>query len=333
MRISLQLALLLILASLLPSSLAADGPAPVLLTGRLEAARGERLMAPITSVWNLQLKWIVEEGVAVDEGEAIARFDSAGIADQLLDVENELITKQQQRAVQVADGKLRRLELELAHVRAQAEFKKASLDASVPEGILEGKDFRERQLEEMRKRKALDDALLALSTHESTQSAALSGLDFEVGRLSRSKKDLDEELEKLVLRATRTGIVVHEDHPWYGRKVRIGDRVQATFPVASIPDLATLEVDAWGSEVDAWRLAPGQPVELTLDAFPSRRLTGRVVEIGSAGERREQWGREPYFHVRIALDEVDVDVMKPGMSVRCVVDTAAPSALADAGGP
>ncbi len=318
------------LAACAASVLMADAPPPVLLTGRLEAASAERLVAPITSTWNLQLVWIVEEGVSVAEGDAIARFDDAGVADQLLETENELDTKDQQRAVQIADGRLRRLELELARLRAEAEYKKASLDASVPEGILEGKDFRERRLEELRKKKALDDALLALSTHEATQAAAMASLEFEVGRLERRKRELEEELTELTLRATRSGIVVHEDHPWFGRKVRIGDQIQATFPVASIPDLSTMQVDAWGSEVDVWRLAPGQPAELTLDAFPSRRLTGRVVEVGSAGERREQWSREPFFPVQIEIDELDVTVMKPGMSVRCVIDTSGPGMLADA---
>jgi len=87
-----------------------------------------------------------------------------------------------------------------------------------------------------------------------------------------------------------------------------------------------------------WRVKQGglqahpARAELTLDAFPARRLTGRVVDVGSAGERREQWGREPYFLVRIEMNELDVEIMKPGMSVRCVIDTTEPSKLADAGG-
>ncbi len=304
--------------------------APVLLTGTLRAESAERLPAPITSTWNLKLEWLVEEGVRVEAGDVVARFDTSGLADQLIDAENRHVATKQQRDVQESQGRLQKLELELALARAEAEFRKATLDASVPEGILGGKDFRERQLNAATKKKEYEDALAALSTQETTHAAALIAADLELGRLQQQIDDRREELDALSLVATRAGIVVHEDHVWYGRKVREGDQVQATFPIVSIPDLSSIEVEAWASEVDVRRLERGQAVDVSLDAFPSRRFRGAIERIGSAGEPREAWGREPYFRVTISLADSDPDTMKPGMSARCVIVPGGPHAVASA---
>lgn len=300
--------------------LGAAAPPPVLLTGSLQAAEAERFAVPVTRNWNLALKWLIAEGSSVEAGEPIARFDTGGAESNLADAENELRDKLQQRALQEADGRLRQLELELELKRAEAELHKAQIDAAVPAETLKGSEHRERQLALLRAGKRFEDARLSLAAQIETQAATLGGSDVSISRLGERIRAYEKELDSLVLRATRPGIVVHEVHPWFGRKVREGDQLQASFPVASIPELATLEVEAWASEVDLPRLRVGQPARLRLDAYPDRPLDGRVITVGRAGEARPPWGRSSsYFRVRIALEQVDPALLRPGMSVRCEV--------------
>jgi multidrug resistance efflux pump len=113
----------------------------------------------------------------------------------------------------------------------------------------------------------------------------------EIAQLRRRIDALQTELDSLVLRAGRAGIVVHEEHPWSGRKVRQGDQLQANFPVASIPELSSLEIVIWANEVDLPKLATGQQARLRLDARPDLVLSGEVVEIGRTGEDHRAWGR------------------------------------------
>lgn len=322
--------LLLPLLAALPLA-AQDGGHPVdgqlVLTGSLQATDSERLVTPTTSTWQISLQWLIEEGTVVEPGDPIARFDPGSTQSELHNKEDELEEKRQEREAQQAQGKLRRMELELALKRAEIEYKKARIDASIPQDVLRGKDYRERQLALRRTRQAFDDAQLDLLDHDASTRSQLSELDIELREITTEIAELRDELESLTLRAARSGIVLHEVHRWFGRKVRIGDRLQATMPVASIPEITALEIEAWAGETDAARLRGGLPVRVYLDADPERPFTARVESIGTAGERRESWGRASYRLVTIGLDDVDPALMKPGMSVRCEValDEAAAS--------
>ncbi len=308
---------LALLCSCLLTPAVADDPKRLTLSGALAAREAERFSVPLTDTWQIQLKWLVEEGVTVETGDPIARFDSSGLEVQLAETEDRLADSLQQRSLEESEGRLQRMNLELELKRAEVGFKKASIDASVPHDTLKGVDFRERQYKLREADKRLGDARISIETHDSAEMSKLASRDIEIAqtreRIQRYKKDLD----RLVLRATGPGIVVHEVHPWFGRKVREGDQLQATFPVASIPDLSTLEVEGWATEIDLTEVNEGQAAIVLLDAYPGKEFRGHVVEIGRGGEQRDQWGRAPYFRIRIELDARDPALMKPGMSVRC----------------
>jgi multidrug resistance efflux pump len=301
---------------------ASGAPDVLVLHGSLRAADAERHSVPMSSSWQLPLTWLIDEGTTVEAGQEIARFDPAGTADNLAQSEEELRQKEQELRLQEAEGELARLGLGLALVRAETAHAKAVVDAAVPEEALEGVEYRDRQIALQRAAKELDDARRAIDTHEEQLTSQRTTTEVEVARLHREIADLERELDTMVLRAGRPGIVVHESHPWWGRKVRLGDQLQATFPVASIPDLETLEVEVWASEVDLPRLATDQRVSLRLDAHPELALTGHVADIGRAGEDHQQWGPSSRFRVRVTLDELDPEIMRPGMSVRCEITLA-----------
>jgi multidrug resistance efflux pump len=221
------------------------------------------------------------------------------------------------------------MELELALRKAEVAYKKAQIDAAVTQDLLAGKDYRQRQHSQRQTEQAFKDAQLDSLDHETASNSKISEMDIELLELGKDIDDLEEELESLTLRASRRGIVLYEMHRWFGRSVRVGDRMQATMPIASIPVVHSLEVEAWAGETDAARLEAGMSVRILLDADPSRDFNGVVDLIGTAGERRESWGRGNYRRVAIRVDRVDPEIMKPGMSVRCEVDleTASDPAL------
>ena len=302
-------------------SAARDGSRPIVLSGSLRAAEAERFTVPVSSSWQLTLKWMLAEGEAVEVGDSIARFDPAGTEDQLRQSEETLIAKEQERAREISQSHLRRLELELAHKRAEIEYRKAKLDAAIPQDVLNGVDYRKRQLDMATRKVAFEKSQLELLEHDASAQSRVAALDIDLAEERARYDRLAEELESLDVRATRKGLLVHEEHPWWGRKVIEGDRLQATFPVASVPDLETLEVEAWAGETEAARVEIGRRVAMQLDAFPDRPLSGVVRSVASTGERRQSWGRAPYFLIRITLDARDAAIMKPGMSVRCEIES------------
>ena len=297
-------------------------PPLVVLTGTLRAAEADVLSTPQTSVWQLSLQWLIEEGSRVEAGDAIARFDPAGVESNLQTSEDELVGKLETRSSERSQAASKRMELELALKRAEIGYRKARLDADIPQDILENKDYRQRQLDLAKTRNDLDRAQRELEAHDVQTRSKAAELDLDIRALRDEIQRRKDELASMTLVAPRAGIVVHEIHPWQGRKVRIGDQLQASFPVARIPNLDTMEVEAWAGEVDASMLRDGLFVEYFLDAYPERRFDGRVVSVARAAERRVSWGRANYIRIRLGLDETDSAIMKPGMSVRCEVQTA-----------
>lgn len=301
----------------------------VVLTGSLRAAEAERFVVPVTSNWQATLKWLIPEGQRVQAGDSVALLDPGGTEDRLYETEHELITKVYERDSEEATRRLTRMDLELALKRADTEYRKAKLDAAVPQDVLKGADFRQRQLDMKKKQKAFEAAQLELLNHDASTAATLAGLDIEIKELETDYERYEKELDSLDLRATRAGIVIHEEHRWMGRKVLEGDRLRPTFPIARIPDMDTLEVEAWAGEAEASRLEVGQDVTMHLDAFPQRAFLGEVLSVAATGERRLSWGRASYFKVRISLETQDPEIMKPGMSVRCEIDVVGLPALAE----
>ncbi len=318
-RVVLLLTLLLLLS---PPSSGTGGTyaGDLVLTGELRAAEADRMAAPVTEAEELQLKWLIAEGSQVEIGQAVARFDHGRLRENLDDQEDRLEELLQQQVLSETDATLRRLDLELALARAQTARATAELDASVPEETLEGVEFRKRQLEHERRKHAEEAAKFALVAQSESQMAAEAAAGLEIRQVRDNIARFERELDSLELRAKTSGIVVHESHPWEGRKFREGDNVQSSWLVASIPELHSLEVEAWAAEPDVPRIHAGQKASLHLDAYPARAFHGRVVALGLAGESRQMWGNSPYYPVRIALDVVDARIMKPGMSVRAVLE-------------
>jgi hypothetical protein len=66
------------------------------------------------------------------------------------------------------------------------------------------------------------------------------------------------------------------------------------------------------NEVDVRKVKPGQRVELGLDAFPDKKLTGRVISVANVGEQRPNSDAK-VFEAIIQIDSVDYTI-RPSMT-------------------
>ncbi|MEI8129894.1 MAG: efflux RND transporter periplasmic adaptor subunit [bacterium] len=79
--------------------------------------------------------------------------------------------------------------------------------------------------------------------------------------------------DKTIIRAPASGTVVHVDS-------KIGEQAKAQQEVVTIQDVGNLYVEANINETNIARVALGQPVKMTLDAFgPDTIFTGSVIHI------------------------------------------------------
>ena len=288
----------------------------LVLDGKLSAADAEQARVPLAQNWDIQLKWLVDEGARVEIGDTIARFDNSGVLDNLDSLRGELQNLLSERSRKNADAASSLHQQRIAVRSAEIAVAKARLDAEIPAGIIEERTLQEHKLTLLRAEQGLEQAGAELETKEADHGSDLAMLDVQIQAKRDALARITAMAEQMEVRARTAGYVLHGTHPWEGRKLEPGDRVRATWVVASIPDMTSIEVEAWAGETDVNALTIGQRVDLALDAYPDQPFSGTVLEVSGRGEKRRGWGKEPVYRVRIGFDERRLDLMRPGMSIR-----------------
>lgn len=294
----------------------------VVLSGSLEAQKAEIFTVPVTNTWQIQLKWMVDEGAVVEPGQPVVRFDSSSITSDIYQLEDALLLKKEQKKQKQEDYQLREFELGVNVKKAEVAFKKAQLDANIPKGIESDYEYDKKQLELKKSRLALQTAQRDRKVRLENLKADIEKMDIEIREAFLQLEKSRIILDKLTLKATTAGPVVYGQNRYQGRKVQIGDNVSPGFTIATIPDKSSLKVTAWVNETDIRKVKAGQKVDMVLDAYPKKRFSGTLIDVLNNAEEKSRWGETNYFRASITLDTVDPEIMKPGMSIKCVVRVA-----------
>ncbi len=268
-------------------------------------------------IWALKILDIVEEGKIVEKGDHVATLDPTEVVEKLKDVAQQL------------DGYYNSLE-------------NAKLDSSLTlsaarESIQKAKD------------RVLDmEIKLQQSTYESKAVQRQSNLELEQANrsLAKTKRDLEKQRRKMKVSINRNlqkiekyegrkklylqlqreldikspanGMIVYGFG--YQGKVRVGVRVGRYAPlIATLPDLSSLISEMYVKEVNIAKIAVGNKVRITIDAFPDKKFTGEIIKIANIGQEipgEYQNG----FKVEVRLDPFHVDLL-PSMTTTNVVVT------------
>lgn len=292
----------------------------LVLSGELEAARGESLNVPPLPSWQTAIKWIAEDGSTVKAGEPAVELDNSSLTADL-EAKRQTLTQalqelQQNEAQWSADLEQKQLEAE----KAKSNMEKAKLDVVVPRELLSSKSYEEKQTALRRTTVAWEKAVDVLASRRTAVAAERRNLELRIEKAQRDISTAERAIEELVLRAPRDGIIVIRDIPWEGRKMQSGDTVFVGMPIAMLPDLGTLRVKAGLADVDDGKIAAGMPVTITLDAFPQVQYHGKISTISAVAQESRRQSLRRQFEVLIALDKLDSERMRPGLSARVIVD-------------
>jgi multidrug efflux pump subunit AcrA (membrane-fusion protein) len=80
-----------------------------------------------------------------------------------------------------------------------------------------------------------------------------------------------------------------------------------------------LRVKAILADVDDGKVAVGMPVTVTLDGYPDTPYQGRISAISAVAQESKRQSLRRQFDVIVALDRLDGQRMRPGLSARVVV--------------
>jgi multidrug efflux pump subunit AcrA (membrane-fusion protein) len=291
----------------------------IVLTGSLTALRSEEFKVPITENYRVQIKWMVKEGDPVKPGDPVVRFDTASLASSIETAQDSLKAKWEEKAQKESEYENQKFELDVEVKKAENDNQQKSLDASIPPGLEARYEYDRKQLEKKISDNALESARRNRTVKRAELESQIKTLTIEVRELEAKLEKQKSSLNGLTLVARTEGAMIYAVDDWSGRKVQVGDTVFATYPVATIPDLTSLLVQAWISETHIQRVKSGQSVDLTLDAYPDKHYKGVIREISKSADPVRRWGKSSYFRVDIEMEKLEPEIMKPGMSVRCEV--------------
>jgi len=300
-----------------------------LLTGDLRAVRSASLNTP-RGEGELQIRWMVEDGSEVKEGDRLVEFDAARLIQtieerrlKLRQAENDRESRERSAA---AETERKRVAVDKAEVEAE----KARIDAVVPRELRPAVEWRKFQATWQEKKAALEKARLEREAYAVSSRSEIATARATEDKARREVAAAEKALGGASLVAPKAGIFLVGNFWQWGpegpRKLQPGDTVWSGYTVGTIPDPTEMEVQAALAESDHGRIAPGMKARCILDTYPDRVFEGRLEEVGSvARESGRGWfasATRPGFPVRVSLARTD-PLMRPGLSVRVEVVRAA----------
>lgn len=131
-------------------------------------------------------------------------------------------------------------------------------------------------------------------------------------RIEKRVSDLQEVLAGFEIKAPSDGMVIYKKDR-RGIKVKAGSSVDPfERVVATLPDLSSMLSKIYISEIEISKIREGLNVEISVDAFPDKTYTGRVVTIANIGETLPN-SDSKVFEVMIRLDGSD-PTLRPTMT-------------------
>lgn len=138
-------------------------------------------------------------------------------------------------------------------------------------------------------------------------------------RLDIHKADftkLLEQIEKTVIRAPQSGMLVYEDpHRWSNNQpLAVGVTTRYGQKLFKLPDLSEMEVDVKIHESQIERIKVGQQAEIRINAFAGQMFPGKVKRIGVMASRQRWFNPDIKVYETVVSLDSETKRMKPGMS-------------------
>lgn len=284
-------------------------------TGELKAQRSVQVMGPIRArqfrVNQLTIERMVDEGTVVSKGEFIASLDKSElfgrVADAQINLDQELAQYEQ---VQLDTSLILRQERDnILNLEYNVEEQQLILDQSQyePPATIKQNEYNYQ--------KAVRDLQQARENYKIKIKQQMARMAERAARLKEEQQQftqMQDLLEEFTITAPQDGMVIYETN-WNGSKIAEGSQISAWNPVvATLPDLTSMQSVTYINEVDIRKIKTGQDVLIGLDAFPEKRLTGKVFRVANVGQQRPNSDAK-VFEAIILVNESD-PLMRPAMT-------------------
>jgi len=300
------------------------GPFTVVVTtaGELRARQFVQVTAPPggqqAGVYQMKISSIVPEGTVVKQGDVVAELDRTTVAPKFQEVSLALQKADAQYEQAMLDSTLN-LSTARENIRTMElglEEKRLAKEQSVYEAPTVK---RQAEIDYEKAQRALAQAKADYETKTEQARAKMREVGAEVSRQRGLLKAVQDFMAGFTIKAPAPGMVIYAKE-WNGKKRTTGSQVNAWDPgVAQLPDLTHMESVTYVNEIDVRKVAVGQPVAITLDADPTKRLTGKVTSVANVGEQRPNADAK-VFEVKLQVEQSD-STLRPGMTTGNSIET------------
>jgi RND family efflux transporter MFP subunit len=306
-----------------------DFKVTVTTTGELRARKFVQVTGPanaqMANVYQTKISSIVPEGSLVKEGAIIAELDRGPAAAKLTEVTLNL-----QKAV--AQYTTAQLDSALNLAQAREDMRTAEYTLEEKRLAKEQAQYeaptirRQAEIDYEKSQRALDQSKKNYETKYKQAVAKMSEVGADRDRHANQLRIIQDVMESFVIKAPAPGMVIYV-REWNGKKKGVGSQWSPWDPaVATLPDLTQMESQTYVNEVDVRKISVGQKVELSLDADPTKKLSGTVASVANVGEQRPNQDSK-VFELKITVDQADT-TLRPGMTTSNAIITAtSPNAL------
>jgi HlyD family secretion protein len=306
----------------------ADFPDDIVITGELTPARSRDIKVPNTrSGFGNTVTFMVLEGTLVKQGERILEFDASTLTSQQSEMERRVDEAKLQIAKTKIDQESSRVDSENALQAAKGDVKVAELYAKIPKDVVPENTYRKYQLD-------LERANLALSKAQTTYDSLVGNIPIQVKlqeiNLAQAELDLqrvENDVSLLTIDAPQDGIVIYGDNWASARKIQVGDQLFPGLTVMTLPDLNSLQVIGNVYDTELRSLSVGMVCDVGLDGVPGRTWRGRISSLTSVAGRKGFASQHKVFKAVVDLDNLDLNVMRPGMTSRLEIPVSLGSGL------
>lgn len=297
-------------------------------TGELEAKNSVKILGPTQlrdfRIWNVTIQSIIDEGTVVKKGDWVATLDRSEFQNRFNEKQIEL-EKTNSRFVQTQLDtmlQMRQSRDELINLKYGYEEKKIILDQSKYEPPA---TIKQNEINLEKAVRAYEQAQENYKIKKKQNIEKMREVSAELKKIQNDFDAMTEVLQSFNVLAPEDGMVIYEKG-WDGKAIKGGSQINMWEPtVATLPDLTKMMSKTYVNEVDVRKVKTGQKVEIGLDAYPDKKLTGMVTRVANVGEQRPNSDAK-VFEVSVEINGTDPS-LRPAMTtsnkiVAHVVDSA-----------
>ncbi|MCO5251141.1 MAG: HlyD family secretion protein [Candidatus Kapabacteria bacterium] len=284
-------------------------------TGELRAKNSMEIRGPqharSVGIWQMKITKIVEEGTIVKEGDFVAELDKSEIMTKIKDIQLNIQKNESQFLQSKLDSSLTLSSArdELENLKFNMEEKKLLMEQSKYEAP---SIIRQAEIDYERIQRNFTQSQKNYQTKVKQSIAKINVIYTDLVKEQQKLHQYNDVLSQFTILAPAEGMVIYA-REWSGRRKVVGSTVDAWYPiVATLPDLTIMESVTYVNEVDIQKIKEKQPVKISLDANPDKRITGKVVKVANIGEQKSG-SNAKVFEVVIELSETDSSLL-PAMT-------------------